>query len=326
MQRLSLIFSAVLASGLATAQNLVPNPSFEEYNYCPSSISQIDSVVAWRNIGISPDYFNTCAAGGAAVPYNARGDQWPAEGEGYAGLGTGPEVDTKEYMQAELIQPLIPGVMTFLSMRVSPGGFGLPGWASPIYAGSHVGLRLSTEPLTQITYYGQFHFNEAQLYLPTILSDTSAWTVLAGSFVPDSAYRYVQVGCFFADSVVASIVLDPAGDSFASYAFIDMVCAAQVPGVCDELVGVPELTTGQRPRTIIFGENMALSVDSWGLSGLVDRAQLFDGIGRAIADRSLVGTTGSIDWPLPSLPSGSYFLVLALRDGSSFCIRSWKQE
>ncbi len=325
MHRITIIFPTLLAGGLINAQNWVPNPSFEEYNYCPNNISQIDSVVGWRNIGISPDYFNTCADVAVSVPYNVLGDQWPADGEGYAGLSTGPEVYAKEYMQAELIQPLTPGVMTYLSMRVSPGGFGVQGCCTPIYAASHIGLRLSTVPLTQIEYYGQFHFNEAQLYLPTILSDTSAWTVLAGSFVPDSAYRYVQVGCFFADSLIASIVLDPMGDFFASYAFIDVVCVAQVPGVCDEHVGVPGLIRGQRPRSIVFGENLALALESWGLNGLVQRAQLFDGMGRSVAERSLVSATGPIDWPVPNLPPGSYFLVLALHDGSSFCIRCWKQ-
>ena len=59
------------------AQNLVPNPGFEEYLTCPGSISlspQEFNVPHWKGIGIAtPDYFNKCGRGDADVPYNWAG-------------------------------------------------------------------------------------------------------------------------------------------------------------------------------------------------------------------------------------------------------------
>ena len=46
----------------ANAQNLVPNPGFEEISGCPETHSLIENAVPWRpgNFG-SPDLFNRCA-------------------------------------------------------------------------------------------------------------------------------------------------------------------------------------------------------------------------------------------------------------------------
>ncbi|MEI6815793.1 MAG: hypothetical protein WCL14_04215 [Bacteroidota bacterium] len=42
-------------------QNLVPNPSFENYISCPTGTIEADSCLNWHNFGNSPDYFNICA-------------------------------------------------------------------------------------------------------------------------------------------------------------------------------------------------------------------------------------------------------------------------
>ena len=34
-------------AGMMSAQNLVPNPNFETYEYCPTSISQIALAIPW---------------------------------------------------------------------------------------------------------------------------------------------------------------------------------------------------------------------------------------------------------------------------------------
>jgi hypothetical protein len=42
------------------AQNLVPNPSFEEYSICPDGTSQIDRATHWMPFRHTPDYHNAC--------------------------------------------------------------------------------------------------------------------------------------------------------------------------------------------------------------------------------------------------------------------------
>ncbi|MBK7100692.1 MAG: hypothetical protein IPH63_02655 [Flavobacteriales bacterium] len=42
--------------------------------------------------------------------------------------------------------------------------------------------------------------NYARVYFPQILADTVDWTLVSGSFVADSAYRYVMVGNHFSNA------------------------------------------------------------------------------------------------------------------------------
>lgn len=312
---------AVLQS--CDAQNLVLNPSFEEYTQCPTFLDQITNVVGWEGIFITPDYFNACADDTMTVPYNPLGYQWPSDGLGYAGLGF-YDIWGKEYMQGGLVEPMQPGVLTYVSMRVSPGAFGYPGWTSPKLMASHIGLRFSTQPLGIQTTYNSLEFNTAVLYLPTILSDTANWTLLSTAFIPDSAYAYLQIGNFFADSLCQWVEVDPAIDGMmAAYAFVDLVCVSQQPGVCDPVTGIDEGAIALLPQGIAFQNELLISLEAWGLQGTVDQADLFDAHGRLVRSRRGEGRT-TLQWQLSDLPVGLYMLVMQLRDRPSVRIRSLK--
>lgn len=305
------------------AQNLVVNPSFEEYVHCPNDLNQIDSVIGWESIFGTPDYFNACADDTMTVPYNPLGYQWPSDGSGFAGLGFF-EWWQKEFMQGRLAAPMQPGIPAFVSMRVSPGGFGYPGWTSPTLMASHVGLRFSTQPLGIQTAYGTLEFSTAVLYLPAILNDTANWTVLSAAFIPDSAYAYLQIGNFFADSLCQWVEVAPAIDGWwAAYAFVDVVCVSQQPGVCDPVSGIGEQPIAQTPSGIAFQDVLMLSLEAWGLEGAVEQAELFDARGRLVRSSALQGAT-FLQWHLPELSNGLYLLELKLRNRPSVRIRSLK--
>lgn len=305
------------------AQNLVVNPSFEEYTSCPTYLDQITHVVGWEGLFISPDYYNACADDTMTVPYNPLGYQWPSDGVGYAGLGYF-DIWFKEYMQGRLVAPLQPGVLTYVSMRVSPGGFGYPGWTSPKLMASHIGLRFSTQALGAQTAYGSLEFNTAALYLPTILNDTANWTVISTAFIPDSAYAYLQIGNFFADSLCQWVEVDPAPDGiWAAYAFVDMVCVSQQPGVCDPVSGLGEQIAASLPQGIAFRDVLEIPLEGWGLSGAAEHADLFDARGRLLRSSGVEGRS-TLQWQLADLPTGLYVLVVQLRDRPSVRIRSLK--
>jgi len=212
-------------------------------------------------------------------------------------------------------------------MRVSPSGFGYvdPNFDTPGLAGSHAGLRFSTQPFAQQAYpIGYFHYNTAVLYMPTILSDTSAWTVVSTTFIPDSAYQYVQIGNFFADSLCSSVVLDPGSGDYAAYAFVDMVCVSQQEGVCDPVQSVPSPSATVLPQGLLITDQIRLDLPAWGLDGAVEGAMLFDAAGKLVAMRSLQGTQGVVSWSMPDLRSGLYVLVLDVRDRPALRVRSWK--
>lgn len=101
------------------AQNLVPNPGFEEFVNCPGSLSHSPAefnIPYWKGIGLAtPDYFNACGKGEADVPYNWAGVSDAFDGKGFAGVYAYMNTaDTnrylnnyREYVQTTLLQPLI---------------------------------------------------------------------------------------------------------------------------------------------------------------------------------------------------------------------------
>ena len=95
------------------SQNLVPNPSFEEYYSCPGSYNYgVDGKVApgWysANRG-TPDLFNSCSKGDAGVPTNWAGHSKAYSGVGYAGIYCYTKTGYREYLQTELSLPLVQG-------------------------------------------------------------------------------------------------------------------------------------------------------------------------------------------------------------------------
>ena len=302
---------------------LVVNPSFEQYVHCPSDLSQIDSVIGWQAIFGSPDYFNACANDTMTVPYNPLGYQWPSEGLGYAGLGMF-DIWGKEYMQGALAEPLQPGMLTYVSMRVSPGAWGYPGWTSPKWMASHIGLRFSTQPLAYQTAYHTLEFDTAVLFMPTILSDTANWTVLSAAFIPDSAYAYVQIGNFFSDSLCQWVEVDPAVDGWSgAYAFVDAVCVSRQSGVCDPVSAIEVLHEVVAPSGLGFHDVLVLPLEAWGLADAIEQAFLFDARGRSVKSMVL-GNTPTVHWSLAELPRGLYVLELKQHGRPSVRIRSLK--
>lgn len=118
-----LAFAACLLVVAATlsAQNLIPNPGFEDLKKCPKGLGQIDRASGWSspNKG-TPDYFNSCYTKDfetAGVPNNFFGTRNPQEGRGYAGILWGKQ--EKEYLQVALVEPLVEGRQYCLRFRAA---------------------------------------------------------------------------------------------------------------------------------------------------------------------------------------------------------------
>jgi hypothetical protein len=242
---------------------LVPNGSFEEYDTCPAYQGQVYYATGWFNPwpATSPDYFNACATDSLfptpyfSTPFNEFGYQWPADGAAYMGMATGNGMvnsTAREFIAAQLLAPLQPNVPIQLAFKASPGGFGSWNGNSAHWTGKGVGLKFFVDLPTDWNSY--LYPNSAAVYLDQVLTDTLKWTTVSGTYVPDSAYQYVVVGNFFADSLSAQQVLDSTG-YFVSYAFIDQVCVSYSPDFCDQWLGltvttpVPDLAIFPNPFT-----------------------------------------------------------------------------
>lgn len=279
--RVCIILLLGFTPGTGIGQNLVVNSSFELYSICPDDVSQVDRVMGWSAIIGSPDYFNACSDTLVSdVPANGRGFQQAFDGDGYIGCGTyASSFLIREPFQSQLAAPMVPGQVYYLSMRVSPGGFGyIPSYTVGL-ASSGIGMRFSA---VELDWSLDLLNNAPALHLSTILQDTAQWLTLSGWYIPDSAYQFVQIGNFLTDAFTQSVVIDPGAASDAAYAFVDDVCVSATPGVCAIAEGAPDLP-GNGIGLVVTREVGAIVLD-W--SGSINAGQVavmvVDAAGRTI--------------------------------------------
>jgi len=131
------------------AQNLVPNPSFEDTVFCPTNLVQVDACQYWMNFGNSPDYYNGCSPAGLRPPDMYFGFQYPHSGNAITGLITyqwqfGPDwPNYREFIGVELLYSLEIGQKYYMSFFVNCAGY-LPNWQ--IIGANKIGIRFSTIP------------------------------------------------------------------------------------------------------------------------------------------------------------------------------------
>ncbi|MBI4647615.1 MAG: hypothetical protein HY738_13765, partial [Bacteroidia bacterium] len=211
-------------TGLAFAQNLVPNPSFEDYDTSIVAGCSFERLIEWKSFGYTPNYHNVYLGG---VPNNGFGYQIPASGVAYISSGcystypTFPNV--REYIGVKFIDTLNIGTKYYFQMKVS-ATYSNPGNSN--CAINKMGALFSTisyevEPCISTTLLSPPNF--AHIYSTEIISDSANWTTLSGSFVADSAYLYLVIGNFFDNSSTQYIIVGDTSISpfLLSYYYID---------------------------------------------------------------------------------------------------------
>ena len=224
------------------AQNLVPNPSFEDTVACPFAYGQVDRAAGWSSYGNSPDYFHTCVPNPApfnnpSISSNGFGFQDAATGNAYCGFLTywmgSPE--SIEYIGGQLSNPLTIGTKYYISMKVSLTLDTT--FAELCCATSKIGILFSKKEYNDTTLPPVNNF--AHIYTNSIITDTVNWTTIAGSFIADSAYQYIIIGNFF-DTINTTIIEFNNGLYFAYY-YLDDVCVSVDSNTCDLGTGVTEV-------------------------------------------------------------------------------------
>lgn len=201
----------VLHSG--KAQNLVPNPSFEVFTTCPTTLGiggplQCTPWVSYN----SADYFNVCGGFNTGVPFNAWGFQEARTGVAYVGVfhkinGGFPE--QREYIQAPLLEPLEAGVCYDVGYWVS--------LADGACAVNRTGVLFSqgaeTTPFLEIP---QIDITD------TFYRDKVNWQYVSGYFLATGGEDHITIGNFYND---ADTDFDPPCDDFvvSAYYYIEDV-------------------------------------------------------------------------------------------------------
>jgi gliding motility-associated-like protein len=210
---------------LGNAQNLVPNPSFEDTVNCPTSISQWYNCAGWINPNLAgPDYFNACdnyATGFLGVPNNATGYQPAYAGSAYIGLYlyqrsiSGGPFDFREYIQAKLTDTLQQGKKYCISFYVN-----LATMAD--IAIDNIGLYISTTAISAGTPTVLMY--SPQITSPTglFIQDTLNWQKITGIYTALGGEQYITIGNFKDANTTDTIHTNPLIASSAYYYLDDV--------------------------------------------------------------------------------------------------------
>ena len=187
--------------------NMVFNPSFEQYVRCPERVDALGVMTEveawWQPTGGSSDYFNVCGGRESAVPRNKMGYQVAHTGNAYCGIYCSQE-SYREYLQTELKEPLVAGRRYRVSYWVSLAD------KAP-HAVASLGALLSATRLEDTSYnilmrreYRDFDYGrqiiatpyEPQVECGSVLADTKTWCEVSGEFVATGGERFLTIGNF----------------------------------------------------------------------------------------------------------------------------------
>ena len=228
LKRIFLCIASIGAGTLLVAQNVVPNYSFDTLTVCPSYYGQgapLDAPPWDGPTAATPDIFNVCATNPiVGVPNNFAGTQLPLTGEGYGGIICHlPSYEYREYMMAELIQPLAGHQWYHVSFYVSLG------------EEMNCGLEKIGAYFSQSAPYGWYV--GAMDVAPQIesnqgfISDENGWTLISGCFQAQGGERFITIGAFHSD---ADTPLDPNCTGEQTYYYLENITVIAA-GQPDEL-------------------------------------------------------------------------------------------
>lgn len=186
----------LLLAGNGWGQNLVPNASFEEKVYCPTTFNQqsLTIIKSWKQpTSATPDYFNSCSRD-VGVPGNIFGSQPASDGEAFAGLVTfSPSKNNyREYLQVELSRTLASGEMVCIEVDISPAD-------KAEFVTDGFGIYLSKQKVKhgrQHAFAFDAQFENPELH---ILDETDRWTLLSDVFEAEGGEKYITLGNFKRD-------------------------------------------------------------------------------------------------------------------------------
>lgn len=291
----------LFTTALCFAQNLVPNPSFEEHTQCPNNGGQIDYALYWTNplIGSSPDYLNSCGTPAWNTPSNLYGFEPAHSGLAYSSIVTAryspfnPQVNNaREYLQVELLDTLSADIDYCISFFVSAAD-------SMHYVSDNIGIYFSPTEIhdtcanCNLVYSPQFE-NDT-----TNLSSRVGWTEISGRYKAIGGEKFIVIGNFRDTVTTVATYVGWGGNQGFFYAlyYIDDVSLT----VCDSLTS----TGGDFGLSKIgFYPNPSKAQLHCTLSNI--KGRLVDLYGRSIVE---FDTRQSKEIDIEDVPDGTYILV-----------------
>lgn len=262
-----------LFSGYGIAQNLVPNPSFEEVSRCPNSFSDDKNdfiIPGWESPSAgTPDHFHSCSWGEADVPFNWAGSSNARTGKAYAGMYVWNKRDDdksyREYIQCELAEPLTGGESYILEFYYKLAPYS-------VYASNRLGMAVTQHSI--MLSHDQVIEELPQLSVvldTTSLTPNDKWVRARMEYKSTGGERFVTIGNFF-DNKETKFKRFPfrygksSMLSTSAYYYIDDVSVKSIDSLKQKPVPVPssdfELNSFELNRDYIL-QNISFEFDSY---------------------------------------------------------------
>jgi outer membrane protein OmpA-like peptidoglycan-associated protein len=208
------------------SQNLIKNPSFEDFRNCPEKLGNLnDDVQFWSApTAGSTDYFNGCSTA-MGTPENFKGSQPADFGEGYAGLYFYAPSDYREYLQAELKQTLQRGKkykISFYVSRAERSDFAIKEFGV-LFSNNKLKIPIRKE-LSKMHLYKEREnkYNYMEIGNSNFYSDTQDWILVQSQFKAKGTENFISIGNFKSNARTRSSKTKRNARQGAYY-YVDMV-------------------------------------------------------------------------------------------------------
>ncbi|WP_350287709.1 OmpA family protein [uncultured Croceitalea sp.] len=228
-----MVFGLILTTSIS-AQNLILNPSFENYKACPSKMASFTSLledVSLPNTS-SGDYYNACGSTDFGVPANFKGNQAAADGNGYTGLYFYALNNYREYVQLNTSRTLREKHPYKVSLQVSlaeASTIALKGMSIVV---SNKKLRIPNSLAvtnSRMDLEEGFEFYQVPLKVDRSLSDTEGWVTLTAEFDGKGFENHIIVGNFKDNETTQLLGDKKVTSSDFSYYYIDNLVLEELP-------------------------------------------------------------------------------------------------
>jgi len=197
-----LFFSLTTKEQIITSNNLVNNPSFEDYYSCPTSNAQLYKSKCWW--GFSTDYFNSCAIANSyvSVPLNAGGFQYAHTGNAYAGVdiyaNNITNFDYREAIKTQLSDTLIANKRYCTNFYISLAEYSYT-WIPTAYVLlDSIGILFTRDSVPDILT--PILSNGIKIQNDIINIDTINWFKIPNTFIANGGEKYLTISNF--DNVI----------------------------------------------------------------------------------------------------------------------------
>ena len=205
----------------SNAQNLVNNPSLEEYSVCPpNTFGHIELANFWHagcEYGISTEYFNSCMLEGNTeyfITY-ALTKLKANTGNANAGLllfcySNGGMSEVRECLSTKLKQKLNYNICYNVTFYVRFFNYYTFWYLNGLnYASNKVSAYLSADSTIYPTvgFPDLFLLNPQVNYLGEVLNDTTKWVKVQGSFIANGNEQWIHITSFVPDDSVTLYML-----------------------------------------------------------------------------------------------------------------------